>query len=992
MRTIHLFSNGTSSGTNSRRRAFAALAALTALAMLAVLGTAMAQPLRMPTLPGGDSVAERGQSRQPGGRLAGLAERGQSPQPLGRLAGPASLAALADRSWRWRGPFNVGGRANGLAIDPRNPKTMYASTDSGGLWKTADGGASWASVSDALPSQAFAGVAVDPRDSRTVYAVTNSILAWQGIGVFKSADGGASWQLLKSTAYRPEWIYAQGIWVLADGTVLASGYSRLLRSGDGGTSWKEVLPSTVNSMVVDPGTPQHLLAGGWGGAGPQVWQSTDGGRTWTAADYDVPAVDVGGASKVVLAWCAADPRAVYAVYRAGSGNVGSVWRSNSGGKRFTKVVSDLTNDISAPPARSLAVWVDPSDASHVLAGGANLWRSHDGGQHFQRAFDSESTVQRENFWGITGIYSAPGFNGGTARTVYVTHDAGIRRTDDIYGAHAADDWASLNNGFGSTQFNGVSGNPGSGALVGGTYFNGTQLSPDGGLTWHEMTRGGTNHVWPVMDPGSAAFFGLTTYGSHPNEDETGALHLYRGKSTDSDYSAEPNGEVVDGNDLSGTGGSGSAPLAFDPGPPKVLYAGAGSLWRLRDPGAAQPAWQSIKPKLTAAVCDGDTCVVTAIGLAPGQPDWLWVGYNEGQLYVTHNAQAANPDWTFINPRAVKLPERVPNRIIVDPADPKRVFIAYGWVWQKVPGPSLFRTLDGGATWSAVTGSDDGRLPEVNVLDLALHPDHPQMLFAATQLGVWASDDDGAHWIAFDPGLPAVATMSLQWMGRELLAGTFGRGAWSIDLADLAGPGAALPTRTPGPTPTTPPICSIEGGADTNVYFDNRRAGDVKTYWADLDCVEQFTAIVKPGKVGGGPTTLGYVWRVRDGATGALLAQVRAATEAITVVLQADVAPGTPAPTSRVPTATPYLTPTTRPVPTSTAPPAATATPTAIATPMATASATATATPMPSATATPPPVGATATALPTATATIVSAATVTPAIPSGPIYLPFVADK
>ena len=143
--------------------------------------------------------------------------------------------------WSSIGP--TGGNVFALAIDPHAPATIYAGTgggtqkfsSSGGgsVFKTTNGGASWAGAGRGLTADVVLSLAIDPVTTSTVYAGTRNH------GVRKSTDGGTSWTAASSG------LTTNRIWVLA----------------------------------IDPGTPSTLYAGTASG----VFKSTDGAASWTAA-------------------------------------------------------------------------------------------------------------------------------------------------------------------------------------------------------------------------------------------------------------------------------------------------------------------------------------------------------------------------------------------------------------------------------------------------------------------------------------------------------------------------------------------------------------------------------------------------------------------------------------------------------------------------------------------------------------------------------------
>src|SRR5258708_39943056 len=88
-----------------------------------------------------------------------------------RGGGPAGVDK-ASGGWTSLGPGNVGGRTLALVIDPRSPRTIYAGTADGGIWKTTNAGNSWAPVGDLFPSLAIGSLVMDPHDSNVLYAGT----------------------------------------------------------------------------------------------------------------------------------------------------------------------------------------------------------------------------------------------------------------------------------------------------------------------------------------------------------------------------------------------------------------------------------------------------------------------------------------------------------------------------------------------------------------------------------------------------------------------------------------------------------------------------------------------------------------------------------------------------------------------------------------------------------------------------------------------------
>src|ERR1041384_2575495 len=103
------------------------------------------------------------------------------------LTGVAARSDAGINSWTPTGPD--GGRIRVLVADPNAPATVYAGTDESGVFKTTDGGTSWAAVNTGFAGfVSVSAMAVDPATAETAYVAT-------GDGVFKTTNGGSSWSL-----------------------------------------------------------------------------------------------------------------------------------------------------------------------------------------------------------------------------------------------------------------------------------------------------------------------------------------------------------------------------------------------------------------------------------------------------------------------------------------------------------------------------------------------------------------------------------------------------------------------------------------------------------------------------------------------------------------------------------------------------------------------------------------------------------------------------
>ena len=123
---------------------------------------------------------------------------------LGALLVTSSRTAEGGiNSWTSTGRLE-GGPIGALAIDPVTPATLYAGTDSNGVFKTTNGGGSWAAVNTGLTNFQVTALAIDPQTPATVYAGTAN-------GVFKSTDGGMSWSAVNTGLNNNLYVFALAI-------------------------------------------------------------------------------------------------------------------------------------------------------------------------------------------------------------------------------------------------------------------------------------------------------------------------------------------------------------------------------------------------------------------------------------------------------------------------------------------------------------------------------------------------------------------------------------------------------------------------------------------------------------------------------------------------------------------------------------------------------------------------------------------------------------
>ncbi|MDX2147908.1 MAG: hypothetical protein SFZ23_10330 [Planctomycetota bacterium] len=667
---------------------------------------------------------------------------------------------ISPDNWTFRGPSNIGGRTRALLVDPTTPNVLIAGAVGGGIWRSTNSGATWIQVDDRLRNLAICSLERDPQNPNIICAGTGEGYfngdALSGTGIYKSIDRGLTWTLMPSTQSFDNVCRIAVSPADSNRILVAKRYGGVLLSTNAGASWTTAY-GAQGSFFVDfnPSDPTRAIAHviDYDFSSSQWFHralySTNAGQTWQPAASGLTRVNDFN-SRIELSYAPSDPNIVYASCGASGGKV---WRSNDGGVNYTLQTSETAS--TSVGWYYNAIWVDPTNPNTLLVGAYHISRSINAGQSFTQVSNGYINTTQPHP-DVHLFVTDPGFNGTTNRRVYVTTDGGVHRTDNVYTASTSAGWSSLQPSYNASQFYGAAGQMPSNRVVGGTQDNGT-LRVIGSSTSATLTFGGDGGFCAV-DPGDPNFM----YGEYVN------LQIHR--STNGGASAS---YIYNGIADAGTNANFIAPFVLDTNDPNRMLAGGRSLWRSNNVKAATPSWAAIKPA-------GDSNI-SAIAIAQGNSDVVWVGQNNGKLYRTSNATAANPVWTTIDDNTAlnPLPNRYPTRIVIDPDNHARVYVAFGGFSPN----NLFRTADNGASFVDVTGTGVTGLPDAPIRGIARHPRRPGWLYAGTQVGVFTSTDDGDTWSTTNQGPANVSVDELVFMHNSdrLLAATHGRGMWTIDV-------------------------------------------------------------------------------------------------------------------------------------------------------------------------------------------------------------------
>jgi hypothetical protein len=389
---------------------------------------------------------------------------------------------------------------------------------------------------------------------------------------------------------------------------------------------------------------------------------------------------------------------------------------------------------------------------------------------------------------------------------------------------------SLNDGLADLQFVQLSVDPKNplGDLLGGTQDNGT-FSYSATLTrersWFESVNGdGAASGFDVGDSNiryHTYFLGLGDINHHGSDPNFWT------------FITQP---VAD----SGEAVSFYTPVVTDPKVPGTIYLGAQHVWRTKDNGGDQATLEANclspggVPEYTGNVTCGDFVplgpdltdeadgtkggsYLAAVERAPSDSSTLWVGGRHGRLYVSKNADAADPaSVSFQRIDTDAQPGRFVSGIAIDPADPNHAFVSfsgYNAATPDQPGHVFDVHYDPGtssATWTSL----DADLPDTPITDIA-YDDLTGDLYVGTDYTVLRRPAQATAWSQAASGLPlaSVTNLVLRSDGRVLYGATYGRAAWRLELAPVA--------RITGPDTLRRRQSAVYDGGSSRAFGDGR---------------------------------------------------------------------------------------------------------------------------------------------------------------------------
>jgi|GEM_PF-4940024 len=240
----------------------------------------------------------------------------------------------------WSSNMLTGTYVKALAIDPTSSQTIYAGTETYGVMKSINGGSSWTTLNSGSPTtNTFVeSIAIDPINTKTIYCACSGISGEPNAGLFKSGDGGSSWAAIGFTGKSLD-VISLAIDPRNSQTVYIgrNGSGGVYKSINGGGSWSSAnngipLVTICYAIAIDPNNSQNIYAATDHG----IYISTSAGSSWNIVSNGIP-------TNTHFVSILVDPTNSKNIY-AGSVSSG-VFRSTNGGNSWTTINNGLTGDI-----------------------------------------------------------------------------------------------------------------------------------------------------------------------------------------------------------------------------------------------------------------------------------------------------------------------------------------------------------------------------------------------------------------------------------------------------------------------------------------------------------------------------------------------------------------------------------------------------------------------------------------------------------------------
>lgn len=677
-----------------------------------------------------------------------------------------------DGSWKLEGPANIGARINTIAMHPTDKDILYVGFADGGLWKTTNGGRDWSPIFDNQIWQSIGSICIDPVNPNVVYVGTGdpnvSGYPRAGGGLYKSTDAGSTWKYMGLDETRiisrilvhknaPNTVYAAAM----GAPFFKHNDKGVYKSTDGGITWNQSLlindSTGVSEIIIHPENEQILYAVGWNrvrnykkslvsGPDARVYKTIDGGKNWQILSNGLPQ---GSFTRMGICLAESDPDVVYVQYtNAQTLNLESIYKSTDGGNSFQLHTQGTENGLPGSALGGFGwyfgkIRVNPTNPNDIFLLGVGLYRYYPEEGVWRTVLDdnSENNPHADKHDLIF-----------RDDEMYLATDGGLYK-GQLYGNPA---WQDIEN-IPTTQFYRTAVNPHEPEFFyGGAQDNGTSVGNAEALNEWQRIWGG--------DGFQMAF----------RPDDPNVMYV---ETQNGNIAVTPDGGNTWDGATDGLSGSRHWDMQYiiSQHNPDVLYTGTDKFYQ--STSGIFPQWQAISGDLVDYSSDALIHQFTTLAESPLDPGVLYCGTSDAMVW---NSIDGGLTWNRITNG---LPVKYISSIKASPASISTVYVSQTGYKANDNTPHLFRSDDYGSTWVSVAGN----LPPYAINDVLILPNgNDNVLFAATDGGVYITTNGGDQWERLGNNMPLIPVFDMDYDGQnnKLVAATFARGIQSFSLDQI----------------------------------------------------------------------------------------------------------------------------------------------------------------------------------------------------------------
>lgn len=669
------------------------------------------------------------------------------------------------KTWQNKGLVD-GHHISDIIIDPANPEVVYVAVlghlytpnAERGVYKTTDGGNSWAKTLFVSDDTGIISLVMAPDNPNVLYAAAwdRDRKAWdfrgsgKESGIFKSVDAGETWSRVTTGNGFPEGDGTGriGLAVVDENTIYAVHDSQFKRPVEAKKEEKGLKPEDFKKMSIknflkldDKELDTYL-------------KSKRFERDITA-EIIKKKVEDGEYVPLDLYKFVTDENSV----SEESEVVGAeIYLTEDGGKSWHKTHEGYIDDLFYSYGYVFAeITVSPQNKNHLYLIGVPIVKSKDGGKTFTYINEPNLHVDHHVVWVDPNLpgHLINGNDGG----LNISYDDGASWTKNnsmpLGQFYAIDvDYQEPYNIYGGLQDNGTWMGP-------STYTFSKGWEADGQYAYKNISGGdGFQVEIDKRDPN------VVYCGS-----QFGFYNRFNLK-TNERKSIRPSHSLGE----SPYRFNWQTPILLSPHNQDILYLGSNKLMRSMNRG---DDWTPISPDLTTGGKKGNVPygTITTISESPFQFGLLYTGSDDGKIYISKDTGGAWKDISSGLPQNLWV-----SRVVASQHKKGRVYATLNGYRYDDFKPYVYVSEDYGATWKQISNS----LPSFPVNVIIEDPVKADYLYLGTDNGAYISVNQGGSWQIFDNEMPKVAVhdMVIQTKANDLVIGTHGRSIFITNLDDL----------------------------------------------------------------------------------------------------------------------------------------------------------------------------------------------------------------